>query len=416
MNSLAPPIPRPILSASLQGSALLPAGIVAAAVLFNFALAIVNQHIRPLSSLDVIAAELLIVAAAHALCLSRFRPEMASWYALLWFLILVGFARWLWLADIDPKSIRDVIIIPTFICLGIACGSRSLNRIVLTIHAVVFLFMIFEAVLPQQFAALVGIKSYYINTRGFSEASFWNGDSDLFVSATRPGERYFVSSLGLHRLSSIFLEPVSLGNYCVIVTAFVCARFRTLTRPTLIFLAVSNVILLIGCDGRLAVATSALILASMAAPRILTPLSLLYLPAAVAFAFFVHFGLGYEVGPDNFSGRIALTAELLSRHGLADFFGVAKSLPFRAADSGIVYMIAKQSIFGLLVIWASVIFAGANDTAEQIRYRQATALYLALTMIVSYSFFSIKTAALLWFIFGAVQGQRSVGISERTAP
>jgi putative polymerase len=406
MRAVAAVGSRPIMSASTEG-ALLPAGILAGAVFFNFVLAIINQNVTPLSSLNVIAAEMLIVSAAHAVCLIRFRPEMLTWYALLWFLILVGFARWLWLADIDLKSIRDVIIIPTFICLGIAFGTRSLNRTVLAIHALVLSFVIFEAAFPQQFSSLVGIKSYYINTRGFSESSFWNTGSDLFVSATRPDERYFMSSLGLHRLSSVFLEPVSLGNYCVIITAFVCARFKTLTRSALIFLIASNVVLLIGCDGRLAIATSALILVSMIAVRALSPFCFLYLPVAITFAFLVHYGLGYQVGPDNFSGRIALTADILAHYRLQDLFGVAKTLPFRAADSGIAYMIAKQSIFGLLVIWAFVVSAGARDKAEELRYRQAVCLYLALTMIVSYSFFSIKTAALLWFILGALQNPYS---------
>src|SRR5258707_1057139 len=82
-------------------------GIMLTAVCFNFVLAVINRNVKPLSPFDVILAEIAIVGIAHILCLFRFRDLMLPWYLLFWFMVMVGFARWLWLADIDPKSIRD---------------------------------------------------------------------------------------------------------------------------------------------------------------------------------------------------------------------------------------------------------------------------------------------------------------------
>jgi putative polymerase len=50
-----------------------------------------------------------------------------------------------------------------------------------------------------------------------------------------------------------------------------------------------------------------------------------------------------------------------------------------------------------------IVFCSREDTTEQVRFTHAVCLYLALTLMVSFAFLSIKTAALLWFIYGALQ-------------
>lgn len=388
-------------------------GILFSAVFFNFALAIINRHVTPLSPGDVILAEVAIVAATHAVCLLRFRDLMAPWYMLLWFMVMVALGRWLWLADIDPKSLRDVIIIPTFICLGIAAGRRNLNATILVLQWLVLIAMLIEAIFPQGFGNFVGIKSYYINTRGFRDSQFWNVSSEYFVSATRPGDRFVGGWLGIHRLSSIFLEPVSLGNYCIAVTAFVCARFRTLSRGQIVFLAASNLVLLVGCDGRLAIATSILLVAITMLLGAVRRLSVLYLPAALAFALFLYVVLGFRPGVDNFTGRVAFTVERLWNFSTLEFLGLSPALP-DTADSGIAYLIATQSIFGLLALFATIFLYARDDEDDQASFKSAMLLYLSLTMMVSYSFLTIKTASISWYLLGALQvPARAKGLQQR---
>jgi putative polymerase len=72
-------------------------------------------------------------------------------------------------------------------------------------------------------------------------------------------------------------------------------------------------------------------------------------------------------------------------------------------DAGVAYLITTQSLPGLLLIWAYIGWGGREDTPEQVRFTHGLSLYLALSMMVSYSFLSIKTGALLWFIQGALQ-------------
>ena len=382
--------------------------LVAGAVLFNFVLAIVNSQLRPLSALDVQAAEAAILAGAMVMAAAYFRAAMKPWLVLVWFLSIIAVTRWSWLGYVDPKTLRDVIIIPVFVCLGIAAGSRPLSGLVVPLQAVVLAVMLWEGVAPESYSEIVGVKDYYINTRGLEEESFWASESDLFISANRPNDRYLFSSLNIHRLSSVFLEPVSLGNYCIIISAFICARLKALSWPALVFLIISNAILLIGCDGRLAALSSILIFATGFLIRAPKYFSITFLPAAVLLSLLLYHGLGVQPWTDDLPGRVARTAELLSYYTAADWLGLGHVLIEGVVDSGLAYMIATQSIFGLLLLWGFVIFATAEDSREQALYKHGLVLYLSLTMMVSYSFLTIKTAGLAWFIVGALQSGQSL--------
>ena len=65
------------------------------------------------------------------------------------------------------------------------------------------------------------------------------------------------------------------------------------------------------------------------------------------------------------------------------------------------------------MLWMFIVFAGKEDTAAQARHTHALCVYLALTMMISFSFLSIKTAALLWFVQGCLQG--SAALQRRPA-
>jgi putative polymerase len=68
----------------------------------------------------------------------------------------------------------------------------------------------------------------------------------------------------------------------------------------------------------------------------------------------------------------------------------------------------------LAVLWTFIAWAPQERTREQVRYTHSICLYLALSMLVSYSFLTIKTGALLWYIQGALQiGNRQSSAQAR---
>jgi putative polymerase len=390
----------------------LPSILVIWATVFNAVLAVVNAHVTALSPIVVIAAEVGTVGMAHFLALKQFREEMKPWYVLLTIIFVLFLVRSILTSAPEIRYVRDVLIIPTFVLLGMTSLRENLTKTVCVIHGVVLAVMFYEAIDTDGFSRLFEIQNYYINTRGYDDANFWNKESDLFVSAVRPQDRIFLPFLDLHRLSSIFLEPVSLGNYCVVITAFVCSLYPSLSLKERLFLGIGNVAVLIGCDGRLAAISSLIIIfASMAANKFPRGSAVLYLPGVTLVAILVTNLAGFRDGPDDLAGRVAHTVALLEGLDIAEYGGISERFLWPAVDSGVVYMILTQSLIGLSLIWIMIVFGSREDRLEQIRYTHALCIYLSFAMMISFSIFTIKTAGLLWFVQGALQRRERVSPS-----
>jgi putative polymerase len=403
----AQPIVRNLLGPSGQTRSAqglgLPALILIAAVCFNAFLAAINAHLFRLTDSIVIAVEVILLLAAHSVALKRYHQDMAAWYLLLGLLVVWCLVRALAIGHFEPKLARDIAIIPTFIILGMTSDPKQLDRTVLIILAIAGAAGAMEAIFPDWYSSVFDIKSYYIQTRHYTSEDFYNKESTLFVSATRADGRMF-AFLDMPRLSSIFLEPVSLENYCTIMTAYFCTRFRELSAPALILGVLTVAFLLIGSDGRLATASSILVVAvCVLAPYVPSFCAALYLPLVLIAGLGVTLIMHPDPNSDDFPGRIAYTTDMLQNFTLLDLLGLSDRLLQAAVDSGIAYLIITQSLIGTVVLFLFAIYASAYKTKEQMRFMHALLLYTALTMMVSASMLTIKTAALAWFIHGALQ-------------
>jgi len=255
--------PKPASRAANGGSraaGAMAAVVLIAAITFNAALAIINGHVSALTAAHVAIGQAIITASAIVVIAFHSRRAMTPWV----FLALVMLAIQCFVIAssqvFSAKSIGDVIIIPIFVMLGMVYAERgNIVRLFGIIQLIVLFFMLMEVVNLNLFSDIFQIVRYYINTRGFSQSNFWNPDVNLFVSATRPNERFLLPFLNVHRTSSIFLEPISLENYCVVTTIFVAAFWKRMTAWTRLFFVVSTLVLLIGSDGRLATFTCAIV-------------------------------------------------------------------------------------------------------------------------------------------------------------
>jgi putative polymerase len=264
----------------------------------------------------------------------------------------------------------------------------------------VFTVGVLEIASPTAYAEIFRILDYYVNTRDFAANSFWNTDSTLFVSATRPFARFFFF-VDWHRGSSIFLEPVSLGNYCVVAAILTLACWSECSLRTRAYLICSTFFLLVSSDGRLATASIIIVVVSLIVlNKFSSRWSILYLPAIVAAsAAYVHFAGSVE-GYDNFIGRVAATLEVLSRLDVSALVGLSARAAETAADYGIVYFILSQSLFGVAAIWFGICLLAPDRTLSSRVYMHAIGIFIPLSLLISNSFFSIKIAALIWFFYG----------------
>ena len=77
-----------------------------------------------------------------------------------------------------------------------------------------------------------------------------------------------------------------------------------------------------------------------------------------------------------------------------------------AGDAGYGYALVKVGLVGLAAIWALFIYAPVFD-GDAWRFKNFVAFYIVFLLTVSASLFSIKTAALLWFLYGSVEQPRT---------
>jgi putative polymerase len=380
----------------------LPVALVIAATTFNAVFAALNANVRPLTGNTVILAEIVIVVASHLYIMRHFQARMVNWYLLIIAVGAFAILRISATGNVDAKYFRDVFLIITFILLGMTSDTRRVIQMMIALQIIVVAGILLEAICLPCYNDLFSVKDFYINTRGLGEEEFTNLSSDLYVSATRPEAR-FLPFFDLHRMSSVFLEPVSLGNFMTVTVAFTAAFWLKLTGGMRAFLVASMILMLLACDGRLAAMASVAIIALSLAHRFVPRhAALIYVPFITLLAIASTALAGWKTGIDDLSGRIAFTAELIRDLSLADIFGLSDRLLAESVDAGVVYLVITQSIVGAALIWAAITLAADEATREQKIYKNGIMLYLALTMMVSYSFMSIKTAAPIWFVFGSL--------------
>ncbi|MBX2854711.1 MAG: hypothetical protein KTR21_06975 [Rhodobacteraceae bacterium] len=408
----ARPAPAEVDESPHLSDSWLPPILILSAVLFNSLLAIINANVTSLSDKPVILCEVLIILTSHLLAVVYYRPAMTIWYVFTFLVLIFAFFRMGVLGDYDVKYFRDFFVIPTFILLGMVTSKKRLLQTMYILQAAVCVGVFWELLLFDSYANTLQIKQYYIDTRGYAEDAFWDTTSNLYVSATRPEARYF-PFFDMHRMSSLYLEPVSLGNHVILMTAVIVTFWQRMSQQTRILMIAGSLLCLFACDGRLAV-TSALLLISVAlANRWLpTNFALSLLPLAAIGATMATVMLGFQTGEDNFPGRIAHTAKLYELVDLYDIMGLSNKLLDPAADSGIIYMMISQSIVVLCALWLLIVLGLEENTRERQIYKNSLCVYLSLTMLVSYAFLSIKTGAPLWFIYGALVGVKSPVVSK----
>jgi putative polymerase len=284
--------------------------------------------------------------------------------------------------------------------LGMTYSTHRFTTPFLLLHSIVFVVGVVEIASPSTYAESFRILDYYVSTRDFSANAFWNTESTLFVSATRTGARFF-GFVDWHRGSSIFLEPVSLGNYCVIAAIFIIACWGDLSRRARLYLVFSTLFLLVACDGRFAATSIGMVVVgSLFLRNVSSRWVVFYLPASlIAAAIFVAaFGTGETT--DNFVGRVTGTVDALSRVDFLGLMGLTTYIADGSADFGIVYFILSQSAIGVAVTWGMISLLMQGRTPPVRIYMHAIAIFFSLNLLVSSSAFSIKTAAVIWFFYG----------------
>jgi putative polymerase len=370
--------------------------IVLATLTFNMALAFANTQGLPIREAHVVAAELALVGCTFLLVWNRSEvfyvvaAAMGSW--LVFAMVVRG--------EFDPKVLRDAFIPFLFYLLGRHRGSpESADRLVTAAIVIVSAVALFEWLFLDLFLSLVDVLGYYV-ARGTVDPSEAGDEPGLFISGLRFEGRTLMPFLGEHRVSSVFLEPVSLGNFGPIVFAWVLLRDRRRPLALIIKTALIAMLLVLG-DARFGIYLCALVVVAYLAAPLVRPGVVFAIPFVVMVALLVYAGMNVGVPWDNsFTGRLLFSGRLMSTLDVMQALGLETS-DMDFVDSGYSTVVSQFGLFGATALWAIYVFGAPAQTLDAWRYKLFVCAYLVLLLSISTSLLTITTAALLWFLAGA---------------
>ncbi|WP_200256527.1 hypothetical protein [Halorhodospira neutriphila] len=365
-------------------------------------LCLVHTHLFAVPRPLVGVAELAIMVASLPLLLPRIPPGVVVAGALVLGLVaLLTLLR----GSVDPKSFRDLLIPVVFYWLGRNVGDPAIaDRALAGALGVFFSLAAFELFALRTYTSVFDIYSYYISIGNMDPASSpWMQDTRLQMNGMRPPGMgrtlsFLEGVLGRHRVSSVYLEPVSAGNLAAIVAAWGLAKGGEEWRRMVGFVAAA-VLIVILADSRFGMAIIPLLIAA----RLLLHGGSLYLPyllpLLVGVLLLVLGATVNEVG-DDFIGRLVISGQELLGFDVTRVLGVDPTAWF--ADMGYAQVVSQFSLLGGLALWTAFWALPLPDERGG-RLRALVAIYMALILCVSgTSLFAFKSAALMWFLVGCL--------------
>jgi len=381
-----------------------PFSLVAAALSFNFALCFVNTNISAVSNLHVIGCELVILTLTFLTAYSS--ASLTGMYFLVVLILYVTFLAFMRginsLGGADIKIVRDFLIPFAFFWLGKRISLTDADRIVRWSVGVILGVGLFEYFFLDLFLKYFDIIGFYIarGTTADTEAARLSSGG-LMVSGMRPesqGRELLPWLLGPHRVSSIFLEPSSLGNFGIIVTLWAVMRSKIDGRPWwgLFLLGLFCIVL---ADTRFAAIFLALgILILLLPPSLGTAVTAALPFTAVLVLLLVV--TPADLSSNDTQGRLAYSAFVLSEFNISNWIGLADS-PLQTFDAGYAYLFSGVGVLGALALWCCFMSLNGNSPYFH-ALRNAAGAYLTSLFLISQSQMTIKTAALLWLLLGAM--------------
>ena len=323
-----------------------------------------------------------------------------------WTLVLLLQASWLvflWVVrgEVQLKPIRDAIIMPLFILLGMCARHLDIGRFLLRANLAIIVFAVFEVLFLDNFLSACNVIDYFISKGSTPEFQRDFSGTELFVSSIRPNGRFLVDIPGVHRLSSIFLEPVSLGMYGAISGMILLAFQARMSRLHLYLGLLTSCLLIWLADGRLAFGVFLLcLLVKPFISRIPAWFAIFVLPTALIVGWSVTaLGLGSTSG-EGIAARLHSTFTVFSRLDLSVFVGLGGLQVAGTVDTGLGYLLETQGLFGTLIFWLAPILVHRHVQGPARSLMFFMAIYFGAGFLFSAALYTIKTAALLWFVFG----------------
>lgn len=392
---------KPLLEEKLM---ILPVLLLFAAIFYNAFLAFVNAQVMRIGEGLVIVTEGVILFIASIYIISNLR-HMKRHTTLIIVSLYVYTVLFLWMAiangGIFIKSLRDMVIIFIFYLLGTQCSATQLVKAFRVITLVVIGIMFIEGWFVKLYATIFQPALYYAGTRGVKEFSL--DSSGLFRNSLGFEGRFSYGLFGQRRLSSVFMEQVSLANFSMVLSVFAITFWDTLKRWDKLLFVFGIVFMVVSNSSRTATALCLMMFGGyFIFPKLpkygfkfIIPILL-----ALIFIFFYDFSGSQKGMSDDTKGRIGHTVAMLSSIDWLDFLNGNISQVFRTSDSGYTYLIYSQTVLGFIYFCFFLAKSLPADNHGEKRFAYGTIIYIAFNLVVGAAIFSIKVSAPVWIVAG----------------
>lgn len=374
---------------------------------FNAFLAFINAHITRLNTSHVLISEVLIIglccfSIAKNSHIAKQRIDYTTIFFILFFVIIFGITGLSGQLP-SPKFLRDMLIIPIFYLLGRNISRSTLISSIQALTLIVLITMILEGWFTSTYVTLLQPGSYYTNTRGVQELA--GDNSGLFRNSLGFAGRFSFGIFDTHRLSSIFLEQVSLANFSMILGIFTITFWDSFTSKQKILFVGTIIFILLTNNTRTGAVFAILILMGFYIfPLLPSATSAIYIPMVLALGSVLYSFSTFNpnVLSDTIQGRIGLTMFRLNQLDLNSILIGNISLANHMQDSGYLYIIYSQTLLGLVFFWLYTSFVASGATPSAKRFSNATSIFIAFNLLIGAGIFTIKTSAILWIVAGFV--------------
>ena len=383
--------------------------LLVAACAYNAALAFAIAHGIGLGHGAVVLTELSILAMVGLVVIrTGRRPADSLGFLVLALTLVDGLMVSLFSGAPFIDMMRNGAIVALFLLLGGRTDTRRVKQAFLLCALLVSVILLLEIIDVSSYAEQFAPALYFERTRGVGQFEF--DDSGLFRNALGFEGRFALSTLFGHRTSSLFLEQVSLANFSSVLVVYLVAMWQRLSLAQRSLYIGLVVLILMSNNSRtglaLALVAPLVYVAARGANRFVQAA---VMPVILAIGVLVVLTLPPSA-EDDFNGRVGLTMTSLRQLDLAALLGGKALSATQFADSGYTFVIYATSIVGLFLLWAFVSVVLAVPGAPARRAAILMSLYLFINLLVSgTAVFSIKTAALLWFLVGFLRSDALAG-------
>ncbi len=377
------------------------------AVLYNAGLAFINAHVFSLSTIHVAATEGLIALGGTMLVLTNTRSYKSIWPSIA--LIFVAILLALWVSASAEfmfiKGFRDYYLIALFVVIGSLMNEKQMQTSFLILTAVVFGVLMIEAFKTDLYIFLFEPALYYANTRGIEASEF--GPDGLFGNTMLYEGRFSFGIFNSHRMASIFLEQVSLGNFAIIISLFLSRFWNNTSWFLRGFYILTIIMIMLTTSSRASIAFSLFIFMGYFIfaylPRYL---NVVYMPVILVLAGILFYDPYITSMVDTLGGRIGYTVYRLISLEMSSIFTGNIHKVSGTADSGYTYVIYSQTIIGLIYLWLFTSLITPQDEKPAKRLAHGITFFMFANLLIGSNSFTIKLAAPLWVLAGFDRGRK----------